>query len=127
MVARLDAATSQQRGGVVDSGVGVIDESGHDGAAARGLVGELLKGVEVLADELAAQHEVLGRVAGDRELGERDEVGAGLGRVSGGVGHPSDVAGQVADGEVQLTERDASHAGSLPGVAGYSVPPMSTL
>ena len=103
-----------------------------------------LQRVEVLLDELPTQDEVLGRVAGDRELGEHHEVGAGLGGAGGGVGHARHVAGEVADGEVQLPERDASHDGSLRQDASrgralkqpkavarrkaiYSVPPMSTL
>ena len=59
------------------------------------------------ADERRAQQEVLGRVAGDRELGERDEVDVGgLGRRVG-VEDARRVALEVADDEIELGGGDA--------------------
>ena len=50
-------------------------------AAAAGARRELLERLGRLGDERRAQQEVFGRIAGDRQLGEHDEVAAGrLGR-----------------------------------------------
>ncbi len=71
-------------------------------AACRHLAG----GLHRRADERGAEQEVLGRIAGDRELREDDEVGARGAR----LGDPRDdavtVAVEVADGRVDLGQRD---------------------
>ena len=60
-----------------------------------------------LGDERGAQQEVLGRIAGDRQLGEHDEIGAGglggLVRLEDAV----DVAVEVTDDDVDLGGGDA--------------------
>ena len=57
-------------------------------------------------DEARAQEQVLGRVAGDRELGKHDEVcTCGL-RLAQMVEHAIAVAVEVADDGVQLGQRD---------------------
>ena len=59
------------------------------------------------ADEARPEQEILGRIAGDRELGEDDDVGA---RVLRRLEPPEDqgaVPVEVADGGVDLGERDA--------------------
>ena len=53
---------------------------------------ELVDGAPRRADEAGAEQQVLGRVAGDHELGEEDEIGA---RVTGAA-EPLDDAGRVA-------------------------------
>ena len=56
------------------------------------------------------EQEVLGRVAGDRLLGEGDELGAqGLGAGDGGA-DAGEVAVEVADGRVDLGEGDPKGA-----------------
>ena len=77
-----------------------------DGDVAEPLLGErrgqldqrALAGVR----EGLPQHEVLGRVAGQRHLGEDDEVGAGLGRRRRPPGDQLGVAGEVTDAGVDL-------------------------
>ena len=61
-----------------------------------GVRGHLGQCLEVVRDEAGLQHEVLGRVAGDRQFGERDDVATGrLGLVVGGD-DLGDVAVEVA-------------------------------
>ena len=71
-------------------------------AASRDLAGRRGGG----ADERGAEQEVLRRIAGDRELREDDELGAGVAR----LGDPPDdavaVAVEVADGRVDLGQSD---------------------
>ena len=59
------------------------------------------------AHEAGPQEEVLGRVAGDGELGEEREVGAGLPRLLEPVEDEGAVAVEVADGRVDLRECEA--------------------
>ena len=77
----LHLAVRADRGGVVEvaAGLGEADHRGEPPGARR----DLLERLGGLGDERRLQQEVLGRVAGDRELGERDEVaarGVGLAR-----------------------------------------------
>jgi len=53
------------------------------------------------------QEEILRWVAGRRELGEDDEVGFGGGRLVDGAEDLGTVAVEVADDDVQLSERDS--------------------
>ncbi len=105
--------------------VAPVDESGQHRAAPDRVPREPFERGEVVIDESRAQNEVLGRVAGYGELGEADEVGAGFCRALRPRGHLGDVAFEVADGGVDLSERDADHAGSLART--QPVPPMSRL
>ena len=74
-VDRLHLAAGADRARVVEVAVevGVPDERGDPVRGARDLAERLLGG----AHEPGPQEQVLGRVAGDGELGEEDEVGAG--------------------------------------------------
>ena len=74
-------------------------------AAARPGAGrDLLDALLGLGDERGPQQEVLGRIAGDRQLGERDEVAAvGFGPLVR-LEDARRVALEVADDEVQLRE-----------------------
>ncbi len=70
-----------------------------------------------LGDERRLQEEVFGRIAGDRELGERDEVAArGVGLLVR-VEHARHVAGQVTDDEIELGRREAQ-PGHTPRIRG---------
>ena len=109
VVPRDDLAVRYERGRVVDPLVGPIDEARDDGAAARGLLREVLERREVVVDERRPQHQILRRVLGDRELGEDHDVGAGLGGARGPRRHELHVAVEVADRRVDLPERDAHH------------------
>ena len=67
-------------------------------------IDDALQGGLVVADEGLAQEQVLGRVAGDGQLREGDDVGA---EVAGAVGVVDDLVGvalEVADGGVDLGE-----------------------
>ncbi len=91
-------------GGVVDVLLGV-DEADDEGDAGAALDDDV-EGVLVVADELGPQEEVFRRVAGDRQLGEGDEVDAlGAGPLHA-VEDLGDVAFEVADGDVDLGEAD---------------------
>ncbi len=117
-----DLTVREEPGGVVDAGVGPVDEPGDDGASSRGLLGEPFEGGEVVLDERGSQHEVLGRVAGERQFREHDHVGTGF----GGSGRPSrhevHVAVEVSDGRVDLAERDAHHRRQSIGAFGAVIP-----
>ena len=69
--------------------------------------GELVERVGGRVEEAVLQQQVLGRVAGQRQLGEHDELGAGVAGALGPVGDLGRVAVEVADGGVRLRERDA--------------------
>jgi hypothetical protein len=93
----------------VDASVAAIDEPDEDRRAAGRLAREPLERVEVVLHEHVAQDEVLGRITGDRELGEDDDVDGGFGRPSGPLDEQVDVAFEIADRGVDLAERDAHH------------------
>ena len=110
VVALLHAAVPDQRGGVVQTLFRPVHEPHHHRARrSGGRDGQRVERGEVVLDEARTKDQVLGRIAGDRELGEADEVGALLGRARGPLGHARDVAVEIADGRVQLAERDADH------------------
>ncbi len=120
MVAGDHMPTVHQPGGVVQSRIRAIDESGQDRAAARGSLRQVLQGGEVVPDELRAEQQVLGRIAGDCQLRETDEVGAGLGGPGGPCDHPVHVPTEVADRRVDLPERDPDGHGPASLAPGYS-------
>ena len=65
-------------------------------------------------DEGATQEEVFGRVAGEGKFGQGDEVaGLGFGLVDG-VEDAVGVAGEVADGGIDLGKGDAEGCASGP-------------
>ena len=104
-------AAGAHRGCVVEVAVGV-DEADH-GSAATSARRQLAEGDQVVGHEPRLQHQVFGRVAGDRQLGERDDVAPGrLGLVVRGadLGH---VAVEVADRRVDLGQGDAQSSHSL--------------
>ena len=110
VIALLHAAVLDQRGGVVESLFRPIHEPHHHRTRrSGGRDGKRVERGQVVLDEARTKDQVLGRIPGDRELGEADEVGALLGRARGPLGHARDVAVEIADGRVQLAERDAHH------------------
>ena len=68
-----------------------------------------LEGLLGGAEEARPEEEVLGRIAGDRELGEEDELGAGLPCLTETFDDAGAVALEVADHGVHLRERE-THA-----------------
>ena len=65
------------------------------------------------ADESRPEQEVLGRVAGDRELGEHDEIGRRAAGFGDRTRDPLDVAVEIADDDVQLGERESHRVASF--------------
>ena len=97
----------------VAAGLGEPDDRGEPPGARR----ELLERLGGLRDERRLQQEVLGRVPGDRELRERDEVAArGVGLLVG-LEDPRRVAGEVADDEIELGRGEAQ-PGHVPRIRG---------
>src|SRR5581483_11809571 len=97
---------------VVDDGGGVVrivvivDES-DDGGDAPGGRDQLVKRGAVVLDKGAAQDEIFRRVAGDGQLRETDEVDAQLPRPLDLANDAGGVAGEVADGGIDLGQTDA--------------------
>ncbi len=80
--------------------MGEADERGDS----AGLLRDRLERIRGSAHEARAKQQVLGRVAGNRELGQEDEVGARAFRFADAVEDPLAVALEVADGRVDLRE-----------------------
>ena len=123
-----------------------VDEAHHgDAPAAAGH--DLVDRGEVVAHEAGAQQQILGRVAGDGELGQGQHVAPLRLGLAHHLEDAGDVAGQVADDGVDLgqahpdgwhrrnlgrvgtgaptpaTDRALPPGPSLPGVTGTSLPP----
>ena len=109
VVARDDLAVADQPGRVVDAGGGSVDEAGEDRASPGRLPRQAFHRLEVVVDERRPQDQVLGWVAGDRELGEHHDVGVRFGRSRRPGDEAFDVALEVAHRRVDLAERDAHH------------------
>src|SRR5439155_128589 len=106
------------QGPVVDDGGGVeeilalVHAADDGGEAARRLRHVRQRG-QVGLDEGGLEEEILGRVAGDRQLGERDEVGTERTRLRQTVHDAPGVTLDVPDGRVDLGQAhaEAPHAG----------------
>ena len=83
------------------------DEGGDPLGRPRDLVERGPGGLE----EAGPQEQVLGRIAGDGQLGEDDEVRALRARLADRVDDERPVAGKVADDGVELGERDPHRIG----------------
>ena len=70
------------------------------------MFGERLKLVLNAFEEGWFLDEVARRVAGEREFGERDDVGVGGCGAFGELEHEASVAGEVADGGIDLSQCD---------------------
>ena len=101
----LHAAVGEHRGGVVDV-VGALGEADERDDALR-VGGDPLDRRARVGQEVLLEQQVLGRVAGDRQLGEERELRAGLARARELLADLGLVAGDVADGGVDLGEGDA--------------------
>ena len=106
-----DLAAGEHEAGVVEVGVevGGADERRDPVRLARELLDRALR----RPDEPRPQEQVLGRVAGDGELGEEDEVGARLTRLGEPGQDPATVAVEVADDGVDLRECESHPGGFL--------------
>ncbi len=117
----MDGAVGEHGERVVDvvGALGEADERDDPLGAGRQLPQRLLRGLQ----EVLLQQQVLGRVARQRELGEEDQLGAGLARPRDVLADAPDVALEVADARVDLGERQrergqaAGHYGAATGAA----------
>ena len=89
----------------------------HRRAAVGGLARQRLDRRAAGGLERRLEHQILGRIAGDEQLREHDEVGAVGGRLRASAAHLFGVAGDVADGGIELGERDGEAVGGT-GVHG---------
>ncbi len=105
-VAGDDIAAVEHGSGVVDVLVALRPAHDRD-ESLRGLCGEIADRVAAVLQEPLAEQEVLRRVARDRELREDRDASARGGRLAHGCGDPLGVAVDVADGRVDLAERQA--------------------
>ena len=109
-----DPTPGADRGPVAQLTVDPVDEADH-GRRAPGGSRHPLERLEVVVHEAGLQQQVLGRVAGDRQLGEGHEVAVrGLGLLDG-TDQALDVAVEVADHQVELGQGHShtSHGVSL--------------
>ena len=104
-----DPAVLKERGGIGDLAAGaegvladVTDEQ-TDGAGGGG---EAVQRFEILRDELFLEEQIAGRIAGDAEFGADDHVSAGVDAAAVRGEDSGLVAGEVADGGVQLGQGD---------------------
>ncbi len=104
-------ATVLAKGGGVEGapagGRGVGDDGADEQRNLAGGGGELGGGVFHVAHEAAAQQEVARRVAADGELGGDDQLGPGGDEFVVGGEQATEVAGEIADGGIELGEADA--------------------
>ena len=98
-----ELAVAGEGGGVVDLVALAVHKADDDGDAPGG-GDDLIEGGEVVADEGGLEEQVLGRVAGEHELGEGDEVGLPLAGLLDAAQDDAGVAGDVADGGVHLRQ-----------------------
>ena len=101
-----DLAAIEQRRRVVALAVLQPGRADDDGGAARRLAGEIAHGRLAGGDESGLQHEVLGRIPRDAELGCHDEIGAEPRPLLARAPEPRDVAGNVAHRGIDLGQRD---------------------
>ena len=78
----------------------------HEHRDARRSLGDLARRPRGGADERGAEQEILRRIAGDRELGEDDELGAGVACLGDPRDDAAAVAVEVTDSRVDLSQSD---------------------
>ena len=108
-VDRLHAAVGEDGGGVVDV-VGPLGEA-DDGDDVARLARDVVERPARVAQEVLLEQQILGRVAGDRQLGEQAQLRAGVAGGAQAVLDLGRVAGEVADARVQLVQRGVAAQG----------------
>ncbi len=110
-VVGVDAAAAHQRRGVEDLAALVLRVAEHQ-VDRRRVAAQPLDGRLHLAPEAGVEQQVLGRIAGERELGQQHEVDAGLGPGPRRRQHARGVAVDIADEQVVLREQQAKPGGA---------------
>ena len=103
-----EAAVVEDRRRVVE--VDIALERAHGHRHAGGMRGERTGVLETGLDEPGLQEQVLGRVARQDHLGEREQLDAQRACAGDGVDDPGGIAVEVADGRIDLGETDAEHS-----------------
>ncbi len=104
-VDRMDRTVGEHCGGVVDV-LGALGKA-HDGDRALRIGRELVQRRCGVGEEVLAQQQILGRVAGQGKLGKQHQIGALGHRRLAPCADALGVAGDVADRGVHLTEGQA--------------------
>ena len=112
VVGQVDLAVDRVHGAVGEDGGGVVDVLGALGKADDGdeparVGGQLAQRRRRVGEEVLLEQQILGRVAGERELGKQDELGAGIARGADPRADALGVAFDVADGGVHLAQGEA--------------------
>ena len=107
----LDGAIADHCRAVVHAGVGGLGKTDDDGDAVD-LSRQPLQGVFHGGQKIPAQNQILGRIAGQRQLREHHRVRAQpVARLPRRLQHPARIAGHVADEKIQLGNGDAKGHG----------------
>ena len=102
-----DLAFVEADDGVVELAVLAPRRGDEQGRAAVLRVGaQLLDRLVAALHERRLQHEVLGKISGENQLGRQHQVGALLARLGPGGAHLGKIARDVADLGIELGERD---------------------
>ncbi len=101
-----DELAVMQHGRGVEEIALTVDETNH-GDESLGGGQEAVEGAAVVGDEAGLEQQVLGRIARDRKLGEDDEMSLGGAGLLDSGEHAIDIAGEITDGRVDLSQRNA--------------------
>ena len=85
-------------------------------AAIGGVLGKSFDRFHRILLERRLQHEIFRRIAGDIELAEEDEVGAGSVRLRSRRAGAREVARKIAHDRIELGQRDGEAIGHATGV-----------
>ena len=108
----VDAAAGEQRIGIIELAVlhpGRAHE--HGGSAVGGVARQGLDRSPAGGLERRLEHQILRRITGDKELGERDDVGAVPRGFRPRLAGAFEIAGDVADDRVKLRHGDGQTVG----------------
>ena len=106
-----DLAANTHRRSVVEISVLVDEPDDGDALARRGSKG--FKRHAVVGDEPRLHHEILRRISGDRQFGERNDVASGLLGLAVGLNQLREVAVEITDRWVELGKGDTQNRHAL--------------
>ena len=117
VIGQIDLVAHANDLAVVDNGDGIVAlavlgariADDHRRAAVGSFRCQLLDRLPAGFEKGRADHEILGRVARDHQLGEENEIRAVTGGIRPALADLCDIAGDIADSRVELGNRDAEH------------------